>query len=215
MQKRMLLTIFVFAVAATVNAQIKKGALLLGGQLSFSSQKNESTAPNAYTTSNNSFFVSPAFGRAIRENLIIGFDLLYSHGKYQTSPNAKQLSDSYGAGFFVRKYKELGKGFYLFGQARAGGSYNSQRYNDFIQGANNASAKGFTAQLGIYPGVAYAVSKKMQLEAGFSNLAAIRYEYLKQTPSGSTTTYTSNNFSFSSSLSSFAGPTIGFQVLLN
>ena len=215
MQKRILLAVFTVTVATAVNAQIKKGGLLLGGQLSFSSQKNESTAPNAYATTNNSFFISPAFGRAIRENLIIGFDLLYSHGKYQATPNVRQLSDSYGAGFFIRKYKELGKGFYLFGQARAGGSYNRQHYTDFIQGGNNSSAKGFTAQLGIYPGVAYAVSKKMQLEAGFSNLAAIRYEYLKQTPSGNTATYTSSNFSFSSSLSSFAGPTIGFQVLLN
>ena len=215
MQKRILLAVLAVTVAAGGNAQIKKGALLLGGQLSFNSQKNESTAPNAYSTTNNAVFISPAFGRAIRENLIAGFDLLYSHGKYQASPNAKQLSDGYGAGFFIRRYKELGKGFYLFGQARVGGMYNQQRYTDLAQPSANASSRGFTAQLGFYPGVSYAVSKKLQVEAGFSNLAALRYEHTRQTPAGNNPVYTSNAFSFSSSLSSFAGPSIGFQVLLN
>lgn len=215
MQKRILLTIFTVAVAATANAQIKKGALLLGGQFSFSSQKSEGSLSNSYYSSNNSFIVSPAIARAVKENLFVGFDLAYIHAKYQANINAKQLSDGYGAGFFVRRYKALGKGFYLFGQARAGGAYNRQKYTDQVQANNSSVANGFTAQLGIYPGVSYAVSKRMQVEAGFSNLAALRYEHLKQTYAGNGSTYTSNNFSFSSSLSSFAGPTIGFQVLLN
>lgn len=215
MQKRILLAVFTVTVATGVNAQIKKGALLLGGQLSFNSQKNESTAPNVYVSNSNSLFISPAFGKAVKENLFVGVDLVYSHGKYQTSSTSKQLSDGYGAGFFVRQYKALGKGFYLFGQARVGGVYNKQAYTDQVQANNNSSTKGFTVQLGFYPGVSYAVSKKLQVEAGFSNLAALRYEHLKQTFANSSTVYTTNSFSFSSSLSSFAGPTIGFQVLLN
>ena len=215
MQKRILLAVFTVTVATAVNAQIKKGALLLGGQLSFSSQKNESTASGQTGSASNYFNISPAFGKAIKENLLIGADIAFSHGKNELSAVQEQVSNTYGAGFFIRKYKELGKGFYLFGQARVGGGHGQQVYADLTSPNNAATVKSLYLQLALYPGVSYTLSRKLQVEAGFNNLALIGYQHTKQTSPNTAADFSSNHLTASSSLSSFAGPTIGFQVLLN
>ncbi len=214
MQKRILPAIFIITVTTTVNAQIKKGALLLGGQLSFSSQKSENASPGQTGSSSNYFTISPAFGKAVKENLLVGADIAFSHGENQLSAVQEQVSNTYGAGFFIRKYKELGKVFYLFGQARVGGAHGQQVYADLTSPNNAATVKSLYLQLALYPGVSYTLSRKLQVEAGFNNLALIGYQHTKQTsPNG--TNFSNNTVTASSSLSSFAGPTIGFQVLLN
>jgi hypothetical protein len=213
MKQRLLLIIVLFVIAASANAQIQKGAIVLGGQLGFSSQSSKSTQNTSKTIG---FGISPAFGKAIKENLVIGGDINYSYNKNEPGVAVVQKSNSYGLGFFVRKYKELGKGFYLFGQTRLGGSYQKQTTKNNVQPSGNVETKGSFFQLAIYPGLAYSISKKLQLEAGFNNLGYIQYDHSKQTygptPNDSIKT---NSFSLGSSLSNFSGLTIGFRVVLN
>ena len=215
MQKKILLAIVIlFSFTTAVNAQIKKGAVLLGGGLGFTAQK--STSAGSASGKQTNITVMPAFGKAIKDNLVVGADINYSYYKNDNSYTAK--SNTYGLGVFIRQYKELGKGFYLFGQARSGASYNKQNNHDYNNGNSTDIdvVKGFTVQAGLYPGIAYAVSKKFQLETGFNNLVYAEFDHSKSTPFNTSVPETkTNSFSLGTSLSNFSGVTIGFRVLLN
>jgi hypothetical protein len=215
MQKKILLGFFsVIIIAFSAEAQIKKGAVLLGGQLSFFAQNTKDASGGPAIGKSNGINIMPAFGKAVRENLIIGADISFAHSKYQPYFNYTQKNSVYGLGFFVRSYKELGKGFYLFGQARAGGSYTKQHITDIQQPASNSDTKGYGIQLAVYPGIAYSISKRLQLESGFNNLAYVQYDHRKEVRNGNPSAVT-DDFSIGTSLSNFSGLTIGFRVLLN
>jgi len=201
---------------ASAIAQIKKGALFLGGQLSF---KSSSIKSNDVNTGENvkSFSIMPAAGKAIRENLVLGADVSYQYSENGLVNPKITKSNLYGIGFFVRKYRQLGKGFYLFGQARAGGAYSTKEYTDYFpQQPFGTSLHGYDLQLGVYPGVAYAAGRRFQLEAGFNNVGYVNYSHSRATagsnPAGS---HSYDNFSLGSSLSDSGGFTVGFRVLLN
>src|SRR5262245_29001873 len=114
----------VFTLCAT-HAQIKKGATFLGGDIGGSTAKTKS-ADTTYSKQNG-FYISPVFGKAIRENLILGFDLVTNiyNNENAASVGYDQKHRSYGGGVFLRKYKQLGSsGFSIFAQARLGVSFN-------------------------------------------------------------------------------------------
>jgi len=216
--KILLVPALVIISGTSAIAQIKKGAVLLGGQLGFSSSSiNSNDVNTVQQQSSKGFSITPALGKAVRENLVVGADISYVYSKYTITNSVLDKSNSYGIGFFVRKYKELGKGFYLFGQARAGGSYFKKDHIDhYTPQAVSTASKGYDIQLGVYPGVAYSASRRFQLEAGFNNLGYVRYSHSRQTPNTNlSASNTYNNFSLGSSLSDFAGFTVGFRVLLN
>lgn len=215
MSKRILLALVVCSVVTSVSAQIKKGAILLGGDLGFSLQNSKiSINGNAGNNNNDTYInVSPVFGRAIKENLVAGFDLTYSYNKAETAYPV-QKTHAYGVGVFLRKYKELGKGFYLFGQSRIGGTYNNvDNVYDQSQPVTEYKSKGYSAAINIYPGVCYSLNRKWQLETGFNNIANLSFNHLQTDNSGATTV--SNSFGLSSSLSTLSGFVLGFRFLLN
>lgn len=215
MQAKILLSFSAFLIVSTVtSAQIKKGAVLLGGQIGFSTQttQNVGLADGKYS----SISVSPAFGKAIKENLVIGADINYFYSKNQSQYNDVQKQNGYGIGFFVRKYTALGKGFYLFAQSRLGAIYNTSSFSSVQQPTAANSGKGYTLQLAVYPGISYAVSRRLQLETGFNNLGYISFAHFRLTSPGSSQPYSvTDSFSLGSSLSNFSGLTIGFRVFLN
>lgn len=75
----------------------------------------------------NGFLVMPMFGKAIKENLIAGWYLIYSYRRVQIHYSFVDKLRNYGSGFFMRKYKQPGSGFYLFTEANASG-YRINRY---------------------------------------------------------------------------------------
>jgi hypothetical protein len=215
MQKKILLAVIICLMITAANAQIKKGAFFLGGQLGFSTQNTKNDQSITFQSKNNVINFSPSFGKAIRENLVVGADVNFGYNKNETNNNT-QKTIIWGIGFFARKYKELGKGFYLFGQSRAGVNFYTQDIYDKQQAANNTEGNGYTIQLAVYPGVSYSVSSKLQLEAGFNNLVYVQYDHTKQhilVPSDPISK--TDAFSLGSSLSNFSGLTVGFRVLLN
>src|SRR5690349_3813289 len=115
--KHLLITV-ITCWSLSASAQISKGSLFLGGNLFFSTQKNEDAK-----FTNTAFSVNPAIGKAIRENLILGIDLTYLNQQTKSNDSTRSTEQYAGAGFFARKYASIGKGFYLFGQARVGGYY--------------------------------------------------------------------------------------------
>jgi len=195
----------------------------LGGTLSFNTQKTTTDNNNLNPAYKQTYFnITPSIGKAIKDNLLAGFDLNFTGSKSTQGSGTGSYTNkiySYGAGVFLRKYKPLGSGFAIFMQTRLSGSYNTQKnqmdgapypYNDI---------KGYSFDLSFYPGIAYAITKRVQLETGFANLVDVNYVHSKN---ASTTganndvlsTARSNNFAISTSLSNNFGFAVGIKVLL-
>jgi hypothetical protein len=214
MKKLLLAVITVLAVANFTNAQIKKGAIFLGGDISASTQNTKSQ--NQTSSKQNGVLISPVFGKAIKDNLILGVHagVGFYNNNYDND-NMKSKSNSYNAGIFLRKYKNIGNSdFYFFMQGGLNGNFSKQTQQR-IAPAYNEENKYFNIALSAYPGISYAVTKKLQLETGFNNLLTLSYMNEKRTVG--ITNYTTNGFSISSSLSynALSSLYLGFRFLLN
>lgn len=202
--------IFSFAL----NAQIKKGSVFLGGDISGSMQKTKSGGSSE--NEQNGFTVSPVVGKAIRDNLVFGVNggIGFSENESASSSDSKQIS--YGLGVFLRKYKPLGNsGFYLFLQ----GGLNFSYYHSELEFAINSfknDTKRYGAGVNAYPGISYAVNKKLHLETGFNNLLYLNYWHEKHEEGISPRTeYITNGFNIGTSLNNISSLYLGFRVLLS
>jgi hypothetical protein len=214
MKKHFYLLLFFFAIVLCSQAQIKKGDILLGGNFGFSTS---SSNPSNGKQSN--FNVSPHIGKAVQDNLVVGINLIYGHN---SSSNMSYTSkgDFYGAGIFVRKYKYLGSGFSVFMEGGLGGTYNKQD-NINPTGYTSNKTKTYSINAHFDPGVAYAISKRVQVETGFQDLVTANYSHSKNTDydistPGNSSNYSSDSFSLGANLSSVLNNFIvGFRLLLN
>ena len=110
MKNKSLLILIILLNTIAANAQIKKGSLLLGGQLSFSTGSQKLN--DVHTWKANSIEISPSFGKAVADNLIVGIDagFGFSKGNQPAPPNGGTIkSNSAGAGIFIRKYYFINK----------------------------------------------------------------------------------------------------------
>ena len=208
--KLLLATCIAACTISSVDAQIKKGATLLGGQLGFSSTTTDYQSTTPSSVKNSSISISPTFGKALKENLVVGADFTFGYGKFGNKNSIEQINTGYGLGFFIRQYKELGKGFYLFGQGRLGGNYTRLKQTGALAPAGGEVGKDYNIQLTFYPGIAYSATRRLQLEAGLNNMVAVQYAH------SSNLSTKSDGFSLSTSLNSaMSNFTIGFRILLN
>ncbi len=213
MRTTTLLFAFFLVLSATGYGQFKKGATLLGGDLSFSTQTNSQL--NADDQKSSSFVFSPVFAKAIKENLFFGGSLIFgsTNGTYNT--NGETKSRTYGGGIFVRRYKNV------FGKISAfvqGGLNATVLDGESNQGVDlNTKTNGFSLYASLTPGISVAVSKKLYLEAGFQNLAQVGYSQQKQKGYnfGNNIDNKITSFNFSSSLSTeSAGLYFGARFIL-
>lgn len=201
MKKLLLLTALSVSAVISVSAQISKGSTYLGGNIGFNTN---TTRPGTGTEiKQTSLSLSPSVGFAYKENRVWGLFAGYYYG--QTKTDNKQNNQTYALGAFLRQYKPLGKGFYLFAEEAASGSYLKGK----TESTNSVSSKGFNVNLGISPGFAYDVSKKFQLELALSNLLYASYSHSKVEntyPASPASNYItkSNNFTIGSNLSNLA-----------
>jgi len=213
MRKFTLAVLALFVFIFSTNAQIKKGSIFLGGDVSGSSQKTKTG--DMTTNKQNGVTISPVFGKAIKENLILGVNAIVGIYNNKSFPNnGKSKTESYGGGMFIRKYKNLGaSSFYLFAQAGLGAAYHHYEAEGPYTGS--AQQKIFTIGINAYPGLAYAVSKKLQLETGFNSLVSLNYSINKMESGTPATVSKTNGISFSSSLSNATNSLfLGIRVLL-
>ena len=82
---------------------------------------------------------------------------------------------SYSAGLFLRKYKLLSKNFYLFGEGGLMYYHNSYNYASQNNNGSEYDSKSNAVNLYISPGIAYNLTRCIQLEAGLQNLLSIGY----------------------------------------
>lgn len=214
MKKQLLLFLLTGLFLSTVsNAQIKKGAIFLGGDIGGSNQKTEYNN-GAFPERQTGLLISPLFGKAIKENLVFGGNLTVNLSNNKTiATNTQAKQQSYGGGFFLRKYKSVGKsGFYLFMQ----GGVNYIYYHSKADSNGPLTLNTNTVSVNIYPGISYSVSKKLQLETGLNNLLSLNYYTEKNIyGSGSPTIAKVKGFNIAGSIDNPASLYLGFRVLLN
>ena len=209
-----LFTLIVIAVltSSSIYAQISKGSILLGGGIGYSNQENKQEGSTVESKTSN-FYLSPAIGITVKENLIVGGDLSFSNQMQENGSN-ETTTKYYGAGIYMRRYVPIANRFYIFGQGRIGGNIfdgENTQVTDFI-----SNSKGYNINAGIYPGISFQVNKKLHLETGFNNLVYLQYENVKiKTQSlGNIYNYTSKSFSVNSSLNNMSGLYVGFRLLI-
>jgi hypothetical protein len=155
--------------------QIPEGTTLVGGAVGFSRSTLERTdLDDVRATTIN---LTPSLGKFYRANRVAGINLNYSHsksGEYPTEGNY------YGIGFFLRQYLPIGKSFYVFAEENINGQTGkySQKYS---LGQQIINGKQTSISLNAYPGIAYAITRKFQLELALVNLLSIVYTNEKRT----------------------------------
>jgi hypothetical protein len=152
-------------INTTLSAQ-QKGNVLVGGTLGFFDYKSESQGTKNNQTD---FFLSPSLGKFYANNKMAGVNLSYYHSKFRDSLDR----NTFGAGIFLRQYQPLGKSFFLFAEEAING-YTS-KYNDYYQAPARIKAKENSVYLIFYPGLAYAISKKLQMEVALPQLVQVSY----------------------------------------
>jgi hypothetical protein len=213
--KRTSLTLTVatlFTLAAS--AQIKKGAILIGGQISFGNSKTDyhSTRPDQKYSS---AYYNISAGTAVKENTVIGLYAGYGYFRYDDINNVYQTvkNDNYSFGVFLRQYKKLAKDFYLFGELGAGytGSNRSETTTPPVTTTKYTQNGG---NLYLTPGIAYRVYKKLQVELLVPQVAGVSYSTAKTT--GVSTNTTEHYFSFNTNLNSslLSNLGLGFRFIL-
>jgi len=173
MKQRILLSLlFVCSLVVSTRAQINKDAIWLGGQVSFN-QSSEKTLGSSITNKTTGFSINPAIGKAVKDNLVVGFSIGYQHNKNKTGSTTNSNFNSYGGGVFIRKYIPVITNLYIFGDARL----NVSRGIEKVYPVNGyGKNKYWTIALSATPGLAYAVSKNIQIESGVNSLFGALYQ---------------------------------------
>lgn len=212
MKKILLVLITGCIFVSSVNAQIKKGSVFLGGDIGGSVQKTKSG--DVTTNKQSGINISPVVGKAIKDNLVLGVNAGFgiNNNDYPMG-NTEYDTKSYNAGVFLRKYKNIAaSGFYIFVQGGLGASYYNQKQEGMLTTYDNM--KRTTIGINAYPGISYAVNKKLHLETGFNNLLMVNYFHEKREAGSPVQNYKTNGFSVSSSLNNASYLYLGFRLLI-
>lgn len=209
--KRTILLMIAFITLTVAQAQISKGSTFLGGSINFSNSNRNNTGTAGTLSSIN---IAPAIGKAINTNLIAGIKLNYSHSKAKDYDGyAPFSSDSYGGGFFIRKYIPIINRVYLFGDASINGY--SFKSNGDVQSPYPYESKGWSVNLTLEPGISLAVTKSFYIDLSINNLVFVGYQHVEE----KNYTYANsdrktNSFSFTTNLESNSPFTFGFRFIL-
>ena len=203
MKKLFILALFMTGSAGWAGAQFVKGDKVLGAGLSFSTSSTDSKSnpSSMYKSSSTSGGLSVDLGIAGRPNRLGGFFLNASAGssrsEYNSLPSFDTQSDFYslGGGLFTRRYRSLGKGFYLFAEGRAGIFYS--RNNTDNSPYTKRTSLGVST--GLFPGLTYQTGKRFMLDLRFADFVSLNFDRMVNTTASGTKDKTSS-FGFSSSL---------------
>lgn len=210
MKKIILLGILLFCASIT-NAQISKGTILSGGSISANKSKTEYPQ---YEAKAHGFSFYPSVGITVKNNLVFGIRGGYQNDKIKyIVSNFETSTKGYLGGLFLRKYMSLGKAFYLFGET--GATYFYIKQDETATAQRITKIHGF--DLYLYPGIAYAVNKRIHLELSLNDLVSL--SYTKNTTDniagGISQVHTeSKGFSFGTNFSTSSPLSVGFRFVL-
>lgn len=157
---------------------IEKGTWNLTGNASLSFQNSENSfnqQESSSENSSNSLTLAPSFGYALKNDIVIGAALQYTHqkGKSTTTgfnPNSSSTSTTQFVGItpYIRGYKGIGKQLSLYLQGEA--SYNRFWINQQNNETETNDQNGNNLFIGIRPGITYFLNKKLAIESTFGSL---------------------------------------------
>lgn len=173
--------LLLFFVSVTGHTQMKKGTVLLGGQLSY--YKRDYKYDNQPGQNLRTATIGISAGKAFKENNFVGLEINYTSFKETSSYNGSDSVRTKGnlatIGTFIRTYKKLANNFYIFFQANGGVTTGNQIYSyKSPTGEIKATQRGVYVSL--TPGVAYQVIKKMQVEITIPGIINMQYIVTKQ-----------------------------------
>ena len=210
--KKHLLLFLAFSTGLAATAQIKKGAVLLGGQIYYSRATSTNAAFPRYQIGR-SGGVSISAGKALKENAVWGLNLSYNPFSYFNAQGTSTggviyvptKEKRYSAGVFYRKYKQLFKDVYFFtnGGLSYQGYYEKESLGAFPKPVYTESG----GQLDLTPGVSYNLFRKVQVEVLIPSIFYVRYAH---------TSSQQNHFSIGTGLSNtpFGSLGVGFHFIL-
>ncbi len=206
MRKLFLTALIGLSAIINSTAQIKKGSILLGGDLGFSSYKDDYNNLPEANTKNNTFSAGLSVAKAFRENRFWGVKISFRNQEQSyysgSTPYTNELN-SYGLGLFYSQYSLLLKKFYVFGEAGLQYHYGSSKYRDNLTNIyTNSRSNG--AGLYITPGLSYAFCKKMHIQLTIPSLVAANYSHIKAS------NRTTSGFNISTGLSGNLLNTLGY-----
>ncbi len=195
MKTTILLTSFILLSVSVLHAQIEKGRVQIGGNINFSHAKNGPTDFNPGYKST-AFGVAPSIGKFYHKNKLAGIFLNYS---YADQVNNSFLQRQFGGGVFFRQYLPVVNKLYVLFHEQAG--YFYQNGKDVF-----GRVHGQSVNLAFTTGMAYDITKRMQLELVLNNLLDANY-----TKTNRTELYSINTSLQSNTLSGLA---LGFRFYL-
>lgn len=169
--KKMLL---ILALATFSFANAQKGTILVGGNIGFTSEKNDNQGEERKS---NSFGFSPKMGYQFHDNWTAGVEFALSSSKSTSSLNSIGESESkfnvFKVGAFVRYSVPLSETFSVFADLGAG--FQNQKNKDYINGSLTSESKAD----GLYAGITPALFINMKKGFGLNfSIGGLGYETL-------------------------------------
>lgn len=206
--KSLLLFAAFLLITVTANAQIKKSAVLLGGEFQYLRTSADNVGMHEFSESGR---IKLSAGRAFTENTVIGLSLGYiplkHKGYFAGGDSSERTDDRISIGAFYREYRPLVKNLYFFGQVDAEGFFGTYKMA-FPDADRNLESRQKGGSLSLSAGISYQLFKKVQLEVSVPNLLNVQYLVRTGEPlPGQSAESKHTQFLASSALSNF---TIGF-----
>jgi hypothetical protein len=171
MKKIVNVALFLLFVVASANAQ-----LFVGGGFSISTEGGsiKRNGNSEDKESSTSFFLEPKLGYFLSEKFAVGGKLIISASKGPDINNDVKKTSAFGLAPFARYYMVNFNKFSLFGEAELSFVFGNTKYEN-----NNVTTDGpktTSIGLNVTPGVAFALSDKIELE-GKINLFSFGYNH--------------------------------------
>jgi outer membrane protein len=178
--KRIVLSLTLLAASLMANAQLKQGAIAIGGTGNFSytegTNKVGSTSTNAPKT--NTFNIIPSIGCNVSENIAIGLGIGYAYNKQEelasgsSSLKNTTTNETFIINPFARYYFMYNDNGGFFGQLNAAIGIGSGRYEPGITSGGNSSyyIESTSFDLGLRPGLIYFISNSWSIEGTYGKL---------------------------------------------
>ncbi|WP_111709507.1 outer membrane beta-barrel protein [Lutibacter citreus] len=211
MKKSLFITLFfavtiLFAQEKDKTLTIKQGTWNFGGGISLSVNNNESIRENGNLTGENlGFTITPKFGYAINNNLVIGLGTGYSYNKSSSDFNNDDAAEneqkiySFSLIPYIKKHFGIGEKVSINLQ---GNFEYTRNWNDVFE--NNSSEYNYKSNnyfIGIRPGITYFINKNFALEAQAGSLG---YSHTKSEQNNRSNSTKSNSFRFNLNTSSLS-----------
>jgi hypothetical protein len=178
--KKTLSIILLTCLLGHVYGQLKKGTVQLGGNVSWSTSKNEGTNPNYFLTTNNSSFNSNLkSGIFLTDKAALGIDLGYSNFSYrghntllnQPDSHYTQTQNGLHIGPYYSWYKSLGAHFAFSIFATANYAIGKSTYRN-SNGTDVTESKSSYHALNanVAPGITYFLNSHWGLTGSLGSL---------------------------------------------